>query len=341
MALTDEPDDIGADIALAMKGDEPAAIAPAEPILPADTQDPAEETAQEKADRVRDEHGRFAKAEETAQDAPAQAQEPAKPTILPPRSWTAAAKAKFATLDPDVQQEVLRREGEIDAGKQQWDTKAERYNRLEAAIAPHRDRLTLSGVEESVYIARLAQADKMLTENPYQAIQEVARMYGIDLAQVNGQQFSGGPPQGQPYQDPQYQTLAQEVQALRAERQQEITQRQALEQQSAQAQIEAFANDPANLYFDNVKPEIAALLQSGAAKDLPQAYEMACHARPDIRALLQATAAARPSTLTRPGGPQVTGAQRGATPPASSAANQNSSIDDDVRAAMNELAGRV
>lgn len=340
MALADEPDDIGADILAAMSGEpetpETQLSAP-ETIIPADS---GEETAQEKADRVRDEHGRFAKADETVQSAPTEAQaspEPAKQTIGPPRSWTVEEKAIWDTLPPLAQQAALRRESEMLAGKQSWDTKAERFNKIDAVIAPHRDRLTLSGVEESVYIGRLAQADKMLTENPYQAIQEVARMYGIDLNQIAG----GSPQQAfQPAQDPQISTLLEEVQALRAERQQEITQRQTSEQQAALAQIEAFATDPAHPYFDNVKTEIGALLQAGSAKDLQEAYDMACHARKDIRALLQAAAAAKPATLTKPGGPQVTGAQRGATPPAQ-AANQNANIEDDVRDAINQLAGRV
>ena len=53
-----------------------------------------------------------------------------------------------------------------------------------------------------------------------------------------------------------------------------------------QAQIEAFGKEPANLHFETVKPEMAALLQAGRAQSLQDAYDMAVWARPDIRSSL-------------------------------------------------------
>lgn len=337
--MADEIDDIGADIRAAMASTE--TVEPLETsILPADTQEDAPlETATEKADRIRDEQGRFAKTAEPVQDAASQVQEPEK-TILPPRSWTAAAKAKFASLDPDVQQEVLRREKEIDDGKAQWDTKAEKYNKLDAVFAPVRDRLTLNGLTEDTYIRALVQADEMLRSNGPQAIQVLAQQYGINLAAMFGQQ---GGPQTQPITgqpDPQYQALQQRFDQLQARLDQGDQARVQSEQQATQAQIDAFANDPKNLYFDNVKPEMAALLGSGSAKDLQSAYEMACYARPDIRVLIAANAVTKaPTQQTKPGGPQVTGAQKGAVKP--NGIDPDSSIRDDIRAAMMEVNGRV
>src|SRR5579871_3545732 len=70
-------------------------------------------------------------------DPPADAPEPPSPeTVAAPAAWSAAAKARFQTLDPVVQQEVLKREKDMDAGKAQWDQKGERLNRLEAVIGP-------------------------------------------------------------------------------------------------------------------------------------------------------------------------------------------------------------
>lgn len=342
LAEDDTIDDIGADIgsALTELRQEPAAAAPTP--AQAETPEPAAEAAQAPTEaRARNPDGTFAKAEETGQSLEPAPQEPAR-TILPPRSWTAAAKAKFATLDPDVQQEVLRREKEIDDGKAQWDTKAEKYNKLDAVFAPVRDRLTLNGLTEDTYIRALVQADEMLRSNGPQAIQLLAQQYGINLAAMFGQQ---GGPQTQPVNgqpDPQIQALLQEVQALRAERQQETTQRQDQDKQATQAQIDAFANDPAHLYFDNVKPEMAALLQSGAAKDLPEAYDMACHARKDIRQLLAAAAVPKTASVqTRPNGSSITGAQRPGLKPNGAASTGKDDIGDDVRAAFAMHRGQV
>lgn len=336
--MSEEPDDIGADIAAAMGT--PAEVAPvaAEAILPDDTKglDPVE-TEAEKAARTRDEQGRFAKAPEAVQDAPVEVQEPAK-TILPPRSWTAAAKAKFNALDPDVQQEVLRREGEMDQGKAQWDTKAELFNKLDAVLAPVKDQLAFNGMTPDTYVGALVNADQALRgPNKVQALQFLAQQYGINL----GQQLPQSGPQTQPVTgqpDPQYQALQQRFNDLQSRVDQRDKAAEAEKQAVFVRQIEDFASDPAHLYFDNVKPEMAALLQSGSAKDLQGAYDMACHARPDIRALI--AAAAKPAQAqTRPNGLSVTGAQKGVGKP--NGALQGNSIDDDVRAAFAEVSGRV
>lgn len=339
-----EVDDIGADIMKAMQGEaEPAALET--DILPPDTQADAEQPEAVTGERVRDEHGRFAKAEEVVQTAPqAQQQEPAKPTILPPKSWTPQAKADFATLAPHVQQEILRREGEIDAGKQQWETKAEQFNKLDAALSKVRDRYRLAGLSDDQYVGALVQADEMLRgPNALQAIHMLAQQYGINL----GQQPQGGPQQQFQPADPQTQILQQYLTPLQQEvqqlRQQLDQQKQSSEQaqlSEAAAAIEAFRNDPANIYFDNVKDDIVALLKAGRATDLADAYDKAIWANKDIRTILQATGHKPTTTQTKPASPQVTGAQRGAAPRPSDASNSNS-IEDDVREAMSQLAGRV
>lgn len=315
--------DLEADVRAAIEG----------PLDPPAAEQPTQQ-AEPTGDRTRDEHGRFApksvdsKAEVTQVD-PAQGEEPAR-TILPPRTWTAAAKAKFATLDPDVQQEVLRREKEIDDGKAQWDSKAEHYNRLTKLYEPIRDRLTLNGLTEEAYTAALIRADEMLRSNPQAAMQQLAQLYGFQLPQGMQQ------PQQQQV-DPVMQGLQQQVQQLT---QLFTSQQQAREQGERQeivGEIEAFRNDPKHIYFDNVRPKMVKLLEGGLAKDLPEAYDMACYADPEVRTLM----AAKPLTPAKPGKPNgisVTGSPRGQ---GQASPNARVTAEDDVRAAMEELAGRV
>lgn len=340
--MSDAPDDIGADIMRAMQGDTPPEPVETE-ILPPNTQ--GDDTAPPEIEgaaetRPRDEHGRFAKSAETVQDAPqAQQQEPAKPTILPPKTFTPQEKAAFLSSPPEIQQAILRREKEIEAGFNQQQSKAEQYNKLDAAIAPVRDRIALSGLTPDTYIRALVQADEMLRgPQKAQALQLLAQQYGIDLGQMIGGPAAQQPNPQQAYQaplqQPQFdpeQFTAQVVAKVRAEAAQEATLRQ----------IEEFSSDPAHIYFHNVEAEMTALLQSGAAKDLKQAYTMACNARDDIRQLMAAGAASKAQPAqTRPAGPQVTGAQRNVAPKANGALS-NSSYEDDVRAAYEEAMGKV
>ena len=339
MGEEEQTDDLEAMIAKAFdEGDETPVETPAQPVEAAAPETPETEKPAQSGERVRDEHGRFAKADEAGQN-PQVGEEPAQQTILPPRSWTAAAKAKFATLDPDVQQEVLRREKEIDAGKQQWDTKAAEYNQLDAALSRVRDRYRLAGLTDAQYVGALVQADEMLRgPQAVQALAMLAQQYGINLGQLGPQQF-GGP---QPYADPQITALQQTIQSLQSRVEEQDKAREMEAQAALQKQIEDFASDPRHPYFDNVRVAMGALMRTYPNLSMEEAYERACYADPEIRGLLSAVSSAKPAVpQTKPGGLSVTGASKGTKPALSNGALNGNSIEDDVRAAIQELTGAV
>lgn len=255
---------------------------------------PAETPAPSAPARAAD--GKFAKAPEAAQTlspelkaAPAAGAEPlATPeTIRPPASWSATAKADFAALAPHIQQEVLKREGEIETGKAQWDQKAQRFNRLDAILSPRQERFKLAGIDETQAVQALFAAQDML-ESPdastrANAIRYLARQSGVDLR---------GLVQGDPQQQPQaqlppaVQQMAQEIASLK----QTLSQQQQFAHQQSvtetQARIDAFAADPANKFFSNVERDMGALINAGQATGLKDAYEKAVWAHPEIRPIL-------------------------------------------------------
>lgn len=247
---------------------------------------PEGETEEARAERVRDEAGRFAKAPETGQSPPQTPEAGAEPqeAIRPPASWSAAAKADFATLPPHIQQEVMRREKNIEVGSAQWNDKARRLNEYDTVLAPVRDRLSLNGVSEPQYISSLVAADNLLRNDPIRGIAEIARLYGIpaqSLGQVIGQAQT---PQDQipPYLQP----LVQEVSALKQSLTAQQQAYETAEKQQALAEVQAFAANPKNTYFENVRPQIAAFIQANPQATLAQAYEAACWAHPEVRPLL-------------------------------------------------------
>lgn len=311
-----------ADVRAAVEGTSPQADVPAaEPV---------------EAGPSRDEQGRFApkvdSKSELMQSQPS-GTEPAK-TILPPHSWTATAKAKFNSLDPDVQAEVLRREKEIDDGKAQWDTQAQEYNRYKALYDPIRDRLTLSGIDQFAYTQALIKADELLRTNPQQGFQQLAQLYGFNPNQGFAQQ----PQQYQAPADPALQALQQQVQQLTQHVTSQNQAKEQAERQTILSEIEAFRTDPKNLYFDNVKPAMVKLLESGVCETIAEAYDLACYRDPDVKAAL----AVKPVVKAQPGKPRdisVTGAPGQATQ--NRPTSQLAGIEDDVRAAMRELGGRV
>lgn len=326
--MTEQDDDIDADIRAALTGVE----APEAIIEPVETVEEAPVEA-EKAEKgpVRAPDGKFvAKVEEVAQDTPKPVETEAQGSIRPPASWTPQAKAKFASADPDIQQEVLKREKDMDRGLNEQARRLKAYEPLEEVIAPHRQKWQVAGVDEATAVKQLLAASDWLERDPQTAIAYLAKQYGV-TAQPTGQ-----PEQAQPTgtASPEIQALQQELASLK----QQIGSR---EEAGMLSQIEAFKQDPANLYFDNVRDDMAALLNAGKAKDLAEAYEMACWMRPDIRPLLQqAQVAPAPTDVARK---KVAGASVTGSPaePRTNSNNPNATIEDDIRAAISELQGQA
>jgi hypothetical protein len=71
-----------------------------------------------------------------------------------------------------------------------------------------------------------------------------------------------------------------------------LTSAQQAEQQRIQTEVQselgAFASNPENVHYEQVRGHMAALLREGTATDLKDAYDKACWVHPDIRATLLA-----------------------------------------------------
>jgi hypothetical protein len=338
--MSDMEDDIRAAMAeVSGVAPEPAPVeevaAPEAVITEAET--PHDDSEKAADGRVRGPDGKFiAKAPEMVQDTPDQPSEAvadpaAKLAIRAPASWSPAAKATFDKLPPEVQQAVAKREQEIDHGLRRKSEEVKRYEPLEQVLAPRRAQWAAQGMDEVHAVKTLLAAQDLLEKNPMQGLEFLARSYGVNLNTAQ--------PQGQPYQAQPARDSHPEIAALKQQLQ--VLQNQVQTAQTAPivSQIDAFQNDPANLYFENVRDDMAVLLHNGKASDLKEAYEMACWMRPDIRPFLQtAQAPAAPvqgkAAQARRAAVSVTG-----SPGQTRIPKSNGSIEDDIRAAFEEVAG--
>jgi hypothetical protein len=255
----------------------------------------------------------------------------AKLAIRAPASWSPAAKATFDKLPPEVQQAVAKREQEIDHGLRRKSEEVKRYEPLEQVLAPRRAQWAAQGMDEVHAVKTLLAAQDLLEKNPMQGLEFLARSYGVNLNTAQ--------PQGQPYQAQPARDSHPEIAALKQQLQVLQSQVQTAQTAPIVSQIDAFQNDPANLYFENVRDDMAVLLHNGKASDLKEAYEMACWMRPDIRPFLQtAQAPAAPvqdkAAQARRAAVSVTG-----SPGQTRIPKSNGSIEDDIRAAFEEVAG--
>lgn len=295
------------------KGVADAATADAAPVPAAEqTAAPAAETAEQKADRLRDEGGRFAtpdKARETltiksktstdpaaAAPAPATQQaaatppaattsaKPDEPGAPPPIEWKGAAKVDWQRLPKNVQAAI----------RETYDAVAQDR----AEVAPLREMIDTArpllvreagSVQEG--IRQLLAFHQLSVDKPVDLALHILRARGIDpRVAFGGQPAAGQQPQGQQPQpgiQPQVpdvrsivaQLVQQELQPLRAQVEQRETQQYV-------TTIEAFRADPAHPYFNEVSQHMGFLLKAGHAKDMQEAYDQATWANPVIRSAL-------------------------------------------------------
>lgn len=251
-----------------------------------------EETTEQKADRLRDEQGRFAKnaaPDQTPEDSeppPAVEAQPdpvAAPSVPPDLQRLGLRKEEadaFAKADPAVQAAFIRRSDEMHKGIEQFRSKAQFGHEMEQAIAPFSATIQALGVHPAKAVNNLLVADHALRYgSPQQKMEmfnKIAREYGIDPATI---------PQQEPqYVDPNVSQLQTQLQQMQSWILQRNAAEQQREQQALNSEIAGFANDPANKHFQAVKLDMAGLLQSGMAKDLKDAYEKAIYANPTVRA---------------------------------------------------------
>ncbi len=315
------------------------------------------ETEQARAERVRDEAGRFATADGTKEtitekDLAAkpvevkpngtppvvaeqpQAAKPGEERIAPPLEWKGAGKVKWDRLPREVQTEIRDNLAAVAAERAE-------VAPLKELIDHARPMLVREAGSVAEGFRQLIAFHELSLTKPFDLIQHIATSRGIDLrAAFAGQPEQGAQPQGQP-DIGQY--IAQAVQQHLQPYTQQIEQRET--QQYTQT-IEAFRADPSHPYFEDVKGHMAILLKNGAAKDLGEAYEQATWAQPAIRATLMQrqaeeadrTRKAEVDKARKASAASLTGSP---IPNASSngAGNPNASILDDVRAAAAQLAG--
>ncbi len=264
---------------------------------------------------------------ETAAQASEQEAEPA------PQSWRKDAAAKWKDVPAEIRAEILRRENDYHRGVESYKPAVMFAQEIGRAIEPYARNIQLSGVPVSQAIHTLLMTeDKLRNGDPQtkaQALVKIAQDYGIDLSQA----ANVAPP------DPNAWHMEQQLHRERLARQhyeQQITVR---DQSAVESEIQEFARAEGHEHFPVVKQDMAAMLQSGIATDLKDAYNKAVWARPDLRQSLvekeRTEAEKRALEQARRGKAKSAAVGvKGSAPSSSGALQPNASIEEVLAAAM-------
>ena len=206
--------------------------------------------------------------------------EPAEQPLSPPDRWSAEWKTQFASLPREAQQVLLERETEYNKGFTQTSQEAaalrKQYEPLEQVLGPRRQNWQMQGMNETQAVGQLLAISDYADKDPAGFIQWFAQQRGINLSGQTGQQPEGQPPTEQA-QTPGPDYVRQEIQAFK----------QSLEAEKVQQEINTFKEGKE--HFDTVRPHMSALMQSGAATSLQDAYDQAVWANPTVREQILAT----------------------------------------------------
>lgn len=209
---------------------------------------------------------------------------PAAPASAPegpvaPRTWRAEAAAEFAKLPEVVRNEILKREEDIFQGIEQYKNDAAFGNSIKAVLDPYMPVLQQYGIRPDAQVADMMQAHYTLAfgspEEKLALVQQVAKDYGIDLGALSA---------GAPYADPQVEGLQKQIKDLESKLNGMSTAQTEAKRAEITAHVQKFAADPKNIYFEELAPDIAHLLRTGAEKTVEAAYEKAMWMNPAVRA---------------------------------------------------------
>lgn len=217
---------------------------------------------------------------------PVAGMETATPSIQPPQSWSAEVKDKWATLPPDVQAFIAKREGEAHSTITKYGEQVKQYEPIGNVLEHYRGSFERSGVTPDVGLHRLLEANEALDRDPEGAIQWLANSYGVNLASLVG------PQDGNTQEGVLHQTIAQlrselnEVKSGLTEQQQQEANANL---RSMESQIEEFAKDKTDwaALESEVFAEVVALRATSPKlspqETLSKAYERARWANPEAR----------------------------------------------------------
>lgn len=250
------------------------------------------ETSKQKADEKPEPEPK-----QEAKDQPDEAAEPEleyKPARKAPSSWKPEAQAAWLKADSggeltkdeikSLALESERRESDFHKGVAEFKEHAQKARTYDAAIAPYRQHIQSLGIDAPTAISSLLKAEQILrtsdqaTKTQYFA--KLARDYGIDIGSLGNQS------QPQSYRpDNQSAYMMQQLQLLQQEQQQLRQQREYQDNQNALYSLEEFSKS-GNIHLDEVKNDMADLLESGKAISLQDAYDKAIWLNANVRTSL-------------------------------------------------------
>ena len=158
----------------------------------------------EGTDKARDASGRFVSANgeptapsEAASDEPAPitddqpkaegSEQAATPAIAAPLSWSREAKETWTELPPATQEYIAKRESEAHSQITQLGQQARQFEPFAQILEQYKGDFSRHNVEPAQGFAAMLNVQRLLDENPYDGLRQIAEAYHADLSVFSNQ----------------------------------------------------------------------------------------------------------------------------------------------------------
>lgn len=211
-----------------------------------------------------------------------------------PASWKGDAKKVWAELPLAARQEVIRRERDTSRVLQESAQDRQRVSQIQEVLAPHMDRIKevyqgnpLTAINNLMGVERTLMTGD--TNAKAQLVANMINHFKIDVGVLDSLLSGQASASAQPDQlQGVEQLISRKLQPMMSfiERQQQIERQQAQQAESQMASaVEQMATDPKFPYFEEVRAEMADIIEIAAKRgvtiSLPEAYEKAVRMNDD------------------------------------------------------------
>lgn len=208
-----------------------------------------------------------------------------KPHDVLPNTWPKEMDQEWKALPEKAREQIYRREQQFHDGIGQYKSAASFGSAMAKEMLPYQKIMQEKNVTPQVIVRDIMGALNTMATGTDEAkanqFLQLATQYGINLDTVLSLR------QRAPGQSvPELTALQREVGELRASQQAQTQERERLQREQDDQRVNAFLSDPKNEHAKTVAKEMAALLSSGQADDLADAYNKALWINPDTRKAL-------------------------------------------------------
>jgi hypothetical protein len=243
-------------------------------------------------------------AEAQTETQPEPEEKPEQPKHDPWRSWKKEAAEEMSKLPENVQKHIIERQDQFHKGLEQYKEAANYAKSIDKAISPYKEYLGQLGVSPEVAFPNLLKTERTLRigspAEKVEMFQKLAHDYGIDLRALADVPF-----------DPQLAQYKQQLEWTQNQLQASQDFRQSHEDAQILGSIEEFG--ARHEFFDDVRNDMADLLEKGLAQSLDEAYAKAVRmneavfnksmARTNLNNADQAAKAAKAAAVSVKGSP--------------------------------------